>query len=77
MSYALIMSLLAFIAALLPIFTIVIKVNGTLTKLNITIEMLTKQMDKSEEDREHIHLSLNDHETRLTALETRQKYETR
>lgn len=69
MSYTLIMGLLGFVAALIPIFTIVIKVNGTLTKLNITIETLTKQMDKSEDDRKHIHLTLNDHETRLALLE--------
>lgn len=68
-----IMYLLGFIAALLPIFGIVIKVNSTLTKLNATIETLSKQMDKSEEDRGHIHLILNDHETRLTVLEERQK----
>lgn len=69
MSDTMITSLLVFVGALIPIFTIVIRVNSTLTKLNTTIENLAKQIDKSEEDRHSIHLTLNDHETRITLLE--------
>ena len=64
-----IISLLAFIGSLIPIMTIVIKVNSTLTKLNLTIQVLTKQMENSQEDREKIHSTLNNHETRITILE--------
>ena len=64
-----IISLLAFIGSLIPIMTIVIKVNSTLTKLNLTIKVLTKQMENSQEDREKIHGTLNNHETRITILE--------
>ena len=64
-----IISLLAFIGTLIPIMTIVIKVNSTLTKLNLTIQVLTKQMENSQEDREKIHGTLNNHETRITILE--------
>ena len=64
-----IISLLAFIGSLIPIMTIVIKVNSTLTKLNLTIQVLTKQMENSQEDREKIHGTLNNHETRITILE--------
>lgn len=69
MDDTLIISLLAFIGSLIPIMTIVIKVNSTLTKLNLTIQVLTKQMENSQEDREKIHGTLNNHETRITILE--------
>ena len=69
MNDTLIISLLAFIGALIPIMTIVIKVNSTLTKLNLTIQVLSKQMENSQEDREKIHGTLNNHETRITILE--------
>lgn len=69
MNDTLIISLLAFIGALIPIMTIVVKVNSTLTKLNLTIKVLTKQMENSQEDREKIHGTLNNHETRITILE--------
>lgn len=69
MNDTLIISLLAFIGSLIPIMTIVIKVNSTLTKLNLTIQVLTKQMENSREDREKIHGTLNNHETRITILE--------
>ena len=69
MGDTLIISLLAFIGSLIPIMTIVIKVNSTLTKLNLTIQVLTKQMENSQEDREKIHSTLNNHETRITILE--------
>ena len=73
MNDTLIISLLAFIGSLIPIMTIVIKVNSTLTKLNLTIQVLTKQMENSQEDREKIHGTLNNHETRITILEKRRK----
>ena len=69
MDDTLIISLLAFIGSLIPIMTIVVKVNSTLTKLNLTIKVLTKQMENSQEDREKIHSTLNNHETRITILE--------
>lgn len=69
MDDTLIISLLAFIGSLIPIMTIIIKVNSTLTKLNLTIQVLTKQMENSQEDREKIHGTLNNHETRITILE--------
>ena len=69
MNDTLIISLLAFIGSLIPIMTIIIKVNSTLTKLNLTIKVLTKQMENSQEDREKIHGTLNNHETRITILE--------
>ena len=69
MNDTLIISLLAFIGSLIPIMTIVIKVNSTLTRLNLTIKVLTKQIENSQEDREKIHGTLNNHETRITILE--------
>ena len=69
MNDTLIISLLAFIGSLIPIMTIVIKVNSTLTNFNLTIKVLTKQMENSQEDREKIHGTLNNHETRITILE--------
>ena len=65
-----IMTMLAFIGALIPIFTVTIKLNSTITKLNTTIGVLTKQMETSQRDRTKIHDQLNDHETRITVLES-------
>lgn len=73
MNDTLIISLLAFIGALIPIMTIVVKVNSTLTRLNLTIKVLTKQIENSQEDREKIHGTLNNHETRITILEKGRK----
>ena len=56
---------------MIPVVTVIIKLNSTITKLNVTIGVLNKQMDNSQEDREKIHIQLNDHETRITVLERR------
>lgn len=64
-----IMLILGFIGAMIPIFTVVVKLNSTITKLNATIEILTKQMEGSQKDRNKIHDQLNDHETRISILE--------
>lgn len=67
------MLILGFIGAMIPIFTVIIKLNSTITKLNVTIEVLTKQMRSSQEDRQTIHTQLNNHETRITVLESERK----
>ena len=73
MSDTQIIYLLGFVGSLIPIFTIVVKLNGTLTKLNITIENLSKEMDISTEDRKVMHKTLNNHETRITVLEKKEE----
>ena len=65
--------ILGFIGSMIPIFTVIIKLNSTITKLNVTIEVLTKQMRSSQEDREIIHTQLNNHETRISILENERK----
>lgn len=72
MQDTLIITLLAFVGSMVPIITVILRVNGTLTKLNMTIDILTKQMTKSESDRENIHKQLNDHETRIVILEKKE-----
>lgn len=69
----LIMTILTFIGAVLPIITILIKLNSTITKLIVTIDTLTKQMTDSKTDRKEIHAQLNNHETRISILETENK----
>ena len=66
-----IMTMLAFVGALIPIFTVTIKLNSTITKLNTTIGILTKQMETSQKDRIKMHDQLNDHETRISILENK------
>jgi septal ring factor EnvC (AmiA/AmiB activator) len=66
------MVILGFIGAMIPIFTVIIKLNSTITKLNTTIEILTKQMETSQEDRSKMHDQLNDHETRISILENKE-----
>lgn len=68
-----IMLVLGFIGAMIPIFTVIIKLNSTITKLNTTIEVLTEQMKTSREDRKSIHKQLNEHETRISILESERK----
>ena len=65
----LIMSSLAFIGAVIPIVSILIKLNNTITKLIVTIDNLSVQMTDSKDDRKEIHSILSNHETRLLLLE--------
>ena len=65
----LIMSSLAFIGAVIPIVSILIKLNNTITKLIVTIDNLSEQMTDSKDDRKEIHSILSNHETRLSLLE--------
>ena len=64
-----IMSSLAFIGAVIPIVSILIKLNNTITKLIVTIDNLSEQMTDSKDDRKEIHSILSNHETRLSLLE--------
>lgn len=65
----LIMGSLAFIGAVIPIISILIKLNNTITKLIVTIDNLSVQMTDSKDDRKDIHNILSDHETRISLLE--------
>ena len=64
-----ILTILGFIGAMIPVVTVIIKLNGTITKLNVTIDVLNKQMRTSQDDRKDIHEQLNDHEIRIDRLE--------
>lgn len=64
-----ILTVLGFIGAMIPVITVILKLNGTITKLNVTIGVLNKQMETSQKDRKDIHDQLNDHETRISLLE--------
>ncbi len=64
-----IMLLIGFIGSMIPIITVIVKLNGTITELNTTMRVLSEQMKSSQKDRQSIHTQLNDHETRITVLE--------
>ena len=64
-----ILTVLGFIGAMIPVITVILKLNGTITKLNVTIGVLNKQMETSQKDRKDIHDQLNDHELRIDRLE--------
>ena len=66
-----IMLFLGFIGSMIPIFIVIVKLNSTITKLNITIQILNKQMENSMKDRIEIHTQLNNHETRIAILEAK------
>lgn len=68
-----IMLILGFIGAMIPIVSIFIKLNTTITKLNTTMENLVEQMTDSKQDRNTIHDQLNNHETRISILENLRK----
>ena len=68
-----IMTILGFIGAMIPVVAVIIKLNTTITTLNVTIGELNKQMKISQKDREKIHVQLNDHETRISILEDKRK----
>jgi len=55
---------MCFIAAMIPVITVILK-------LNVTIGVLNKQMETSQKDRKDIHEQLNDHETRISILENK------
>lgn len=64
------MTILGFLVSMIPVVTVIVKLNGTITELNVTIGVLNKQMETSQKDRSKIHDQLNDHETRITVLES-------
>lgn len=64
-----IMTILGFIGAMIPVVKVVMKLNTTITTLNVTIGELNKQMKNSQSDRKEIHDQLNDHELRIDRLE--------
>ena len=64
-----IMLIIGFIGSMIPIFTVIVKLNSTITKLNLTIQVWNKQMENSQKDRTEIHTQLNNHETRISILE--------
>lgn len=66
-----IMSILGFVGAMIPVIKVIMKLNTSITKLNVTIDVLAKQMEKSQEEHKDIHKELNDHEKRITVLEKR------
>lgn len=68
-----IMTILGFLVSMIPVVTVIVKLNGTITKLNVTIQVLNEQMKGSQKDRESIHKQLNDHETRISILESERK----
>lgn len=70
-----IMLIVGFIGSMIPIFTVIVKLNSTITKLNLTIQVLNKQMENSQKDRTEIHTQLNNHETRISILESERKWE--
>ena len=69
------MTVLGFLVSMIPVVTVIVKLNGTITKLNVTIGVLNKQMENSQKDRENIHKQVNDHETRISILESERKWE--
>lgn len=68
-----IMTILGFVVPMISVVAVVVKLNSTITKLNVTMQVLNEQMKGSQKDREKIHTQLNDHETRITVLESERK----
>ena len=66
-------TIIAFVVSMIPIISVIIKLNSTITKLNVTISVLSEQMRDSRKDRDSIHIQLNDHETRISVLESERK----
>ncbi len=64
-----IMTAIGIIGGVLPIVSVLIKLNTTIVQLDTTIKNLSSQMNESKNDRKSIHEQLNNHETRLTLLE--------
>lgn len=68
-----IMTILGFVVSMISVVAVIVRLNSTITKLNVTIQILTEQMKSSQSDREKIHKQLNNHETRITLLENERK----
>ena len=64
-----IMTVLGFVVSMISVVAVIVRLNSTITKLNVTIQVLTEQMKSSQTDREKIHKQLNEHETRISILE--------
>lgn len=67
-----IMTILGFVVSMISVVAVIVRLNSTITKLNVTMQVLTKQMENSQKDRSKIHEKLNDHETRISILENKE-----
>lgn len=74
-----IMVILGFIGTIICVMTPIIKLNTTITKLNATLEQFQRQTEDNHRnlaDRVTVHgREIDDHEKRLTVLETRMNEE--
>lgn len=67
-----IITILSFVVSMISVVAVIVRLNSTITKLNVTIQVLTEQMKGSQTDREKIHKQLNNHETRISILESKE-----
>jgi cell division protein FtsL len=64
-----IMALLSFLGAMVVVMTPIIKLNSSITKLNVTIENINKESTETKKDVKDLKDISNKHETRISLLE--------
>ncbi len=69
LSWEIVAGLVTLLSAFISIMTVVVKVNGTLSRLDEAVRQLRKSLDEQKKQSESFARTLASHETRIAVLE--------
>lgn len=80
MTWEIVVGLITLVGFIISVVTIAVKWSSIIASLQASIDTLNKTLETMQKDnkeiREHIRQDLDDHENRLTILETKEKFGT-
>lgn len=68
-SWEIVCGLVTLLSAFVSVMTVVVKVNGTLSRLDEAVRQLRKSLEEQKKQGENFACTLASHETRITVLE--------
>lgn len=68
-----VVTVIIFLGAIIPILSVVVKINTTLTKLNITMAYVVEDRKQDKDRIDGIDCKLIDHDKRIYVLEKKEK----
>lgn len=71
MTWEIFLGIVALVTFLIAIGGIIYKLSRVLTSLDVTVKGLSETLKDSKTDRKEMHEKLDDHETRISILETK------
>lgn len=73
-SWEIIAGLVTLLGAFISIMTVVVKVNGTLTRLDEAVRQLRESIEEQQRQNESFASTLASHETRISVLEDERRW---